>query len=76
VAVSMLSSSLRASAGSSIGVWPLRTTWLGPRTEAAGLTGTIWPLTSQSNRWRIAASRSLTVGALWVWACSSIQAAT
>ena len=38
---------------------PLR----GPRTDAAGLTCTIWPVTSQSNRWRIAASRCLTLDA-------------
>ena len=31
--------------------------------SAAGLTGTTWPVTSQSNRWRIAASRCLTLGA-------------
>jgi hypothetical protein len=35
----------------------------GPRTDAAGLTGTTWPVTSQSNKWRIAASRCLTLGA-------------
>jgi hypothetical protein len=38
----------------------------GSRTDAAGLTGTTWPVTSQSNRWRIAASFCLTLGA----ACS------
>ena len=59
----MLSSSARASAGSSTGVCPHVTTCRGPRTDAAGLTGTTWPVTSQSNRWRIAASRCLTVGA-------------
>ena len=53
----------RASAGSSTGVLPLRTMCCGPRTEAAGLTGTIWPITSQSKRWRIAARRCFTVGA-------------
>jgi hypothetical protein len=30
---------------------------------AVGLTGTTWPVTSQSNKWRIAASRCLTLGA-------------
>ena len=59
----MLSSSARASAGSSTGVCPDVTTCRGPRTDAAGLTGTTWPVTSQSNRWRIAASRCLTLGA-------------
>ena len=59
----MLSSSARASEGSSTGVCPDVTTWRGPRTDAAGLTGTTWPVTSQSNRWRIAASRCLTLGA-------------
>jgi hypothetical protein len=59
----MLSSSARASAGSSTGVCPHVTTCLGPRTDPAGLTDTTWPVTSQSNRWRIAASRCLTLGA-------------
>ena len=63
VDVSMLSSSARASDGSSTGVCPDVTTCRGPRTDAAGLTGTTWPVTSQSNRWRIAASRCLTLGA-------------
>ncbi|MCP2086134.1 UNVERIFIED_ORG: hypothetical protein J2Y81_002151 [Paraburkholderia sediminicola] len=55
--------SRRASVASSAGVFPFFAVWLGPRTAAAGLCGTIWPVTSQSNRWRIAASRCLTVGA-------------
>ena len=63
----MLSSSVRASAGSSTGVLPLRALCAGPRTEAAGLSGTTWPMTSQSNRWRIAASCCFTVGAACVW---------
>jgi hypothetical protein len=50
VVTSMLSSSVRASAGSSTGVLPLRTRCAGPRTEAAGLNGTTYPMTSQSNR--------------------------
>jgi hypothetical protein len=32
----------------------------GPRIEPAGLTGTTWPVTSQSKRRQIAAGRSLT----------------
>jgi len=32
------------------GVYPQVTTWRGPRTEPAGLSGTTWPVTSQSNR--------------------------
>src|SRR5580693_7352066 len=47
VDVSMLPSSARASVGSSIGVCPDVTTCRGPRTDAAGLTGTTWPVTSQ-----------------------------
>ena len=35
---------------------PVLTTCLGPRTAAAGLVGTIWPITSQSNSIRTAAS--------------------
>src|ERR1700682_2448539 len=50
----MLSSSARASAGSNTGVCPDVTTCRGPRTECAGLTGTTWPLTRQSHRWRSA----------------------
>jgi len=49
--------------GADIGVLPVFTTCDGPRTEAAGLTDTIWPVTSQSNRWRMAARCCLTVGA-------------
>lgn len=72
----MLSSSVRASAGSSTGVLPWRTLCAGPRTEAAGLNGTTWPTTSQSNRWRIAASCCFTVGAERSRVWPSIQAAT
>ena len=64
---SLLPSSARASAGSSTGVCPVVTTWRGPRTECAGLIGTTWPVTSQSNRWRIAARRCLTEGAASRW---------
>jgi hypothetical protein len=32
--------------------------WRGPRTEAAGFTGTTWPVTSQSNKCRRAAKNS------------------
>ncbi len=76
VDTSMLSSSARASVGSSTGVCPDVTTCRGPRTDAAGLTGTTWPVTSQSNRWRIAASRCLTVGAASSRVAASIQVAT
>ena len=72
----MLSSSARASAGSSTGVCPDVTTCRGPRTDAAGLTDTTWPVTSQSNRWRIAASRCLTLGAASSRVPASIQVAT
>jgi hypothetical protein len=40
------------------------------------LTGTTWPLTSQSNRWRSAASRCLTDGAASSRVDASIHAAT
>lgn len=62
VVASMLSSNRRASAGSRAELLPERTTWRGPRTEAAGFAGTTWPLTSQSNRYPTAASRCLTLG--------------
>ena len=65
-----------SSAGSRTMALPLRTMSLGPRTEEAGFTGTIWPTTSQSKRWRTAASRYLTVGADAVVVCPSTQAAT
>ena len=44
--------------------------------ELAGFTGTIWPITSQSKRWRISASRALAVGAACSLVCISIHAAT
>ena len=76
VLVSMLASRRRASSASSTGVLPDFTTCDGPRTEAAVLIGTIWPITSQSNRCRSAARRCLTVGgdSARVWA--SIHVAT
>ena len=46
----------------STGVLPVRTTYLGPRTAAAGLTARTWPTTSQSNSMRTAASHCLTLG--------------
>jgi hypothetical protein len=49
--------------GSSTGVCPQVTTCRDPRTACPGLIGTTWPLTSQSNRCRSAASRCLTEGA-------------
>jgi hypothetical protein len=52
------------------------TTCRGPRTVCAGLTGTTWPLTNQSNRWRNAASRCLTEGAASSRIDASIQVAT
>lgn len=55
----MLSSSTRASSGSSTGVLPDFTICVGPRTEAAGFTGTTWRVTSQSNKCRTAARPSL-----------------
>jgi len=76
VVTSMPSSSWRASAGSSTGVLPTRTLCTGQRTEAAGLTGTTWPVTSQSNRWRTAASRCFTVGAERSRVCASTHVAT
>ena len=59
----MESSSLRHSAPSSTGVLPVFTTCFGPRTAAAGLVGTTWPVISQSNSIRTAASCCLTPGA-------------
>ena len=59
----MESSSSRASAGCSTGVLPVLTTWVGPRTEVAGLVGITWPVTSQSNSRRMAARCCLIVRA-------------
>jgi hypothetical protein len=44
------------------GVLPVLTTCFGPRTAAAGFMGTIWPVTSQSNSMRTAASCCFTPG--------------
>src|SRR6266849_3257491 len=57
------SMSRRHSPPSSTGVLPVFTTWVGPRTDEAGLAGMTWPTTSQSNSMRIAASSCLTLGA-------------
>ena len=66
----------RDPSGSSTGVLPERTTWRGPRTAAAGFAGTTWPVTSQSKRWRMAASCCFTLGAATSRPCCSIQLAT
>ena len=42
---------------------PVFTTCFGPRTAAAGFIGTTWPITSQSNSMRTAASCCFTLGA-------------
>jgi hypothetical protein len=56
------------------GVLPRFTTYLGPRTEAAGFTANA--ASSQiSNRWRMAARCCLTVGfEAWVPSCSTYAA--
>ena len=41
---------------------------ISPRTAEAGLIGITWPMISQSNSMRIAASRCFTPGAEWVCA--------
>ena len=56
-------SSAVASSEDSTGVTPLLTECRGPRTECAGLTGTTWPVTSQSNSMRMQARCCLTEGA-------------
>ena len=61
---SMLSRSIRASSADRLGVLPRRTTYFGPRTAAAGLLSTTWPMMSQSNSIRIAARCCFTVGAV------------
>jgi len=50
VRVSMLFKRRRASSASRTGVLPFLTLYAGPRTEPAGLVGTICPVTNQSNR--------------------------
>jgi hypothetical protein len=72
----MAASSLRQSAASSTGVLPVFTTSFGPRTAEAGFTGTTWPVMSQSNSMRTAASCCFTPGAEWVCWSVSIQVAT
>ena len=47
---------MRHSSPSSTGVLPVLTTCLSLRTAAAGFIGTIWPVMSQSNSMRTAAS--------------------
>ena len=59
----MLSRSVRASSAERTGVLPFLTTCLGALTEAAGLTGRTWPVTSQSKSIRMAARCCLTEGA-------------
>ena len=54
---------MRHSSPSSTGVLPVLTTCLGPRTAAAGFIGTTWPVISQSNSMRTAASCCFTPGA-------------
>src|ERR1700722_4832652 len=59
----MLSMSLRQSSASSTGVLPVFTTCFGPRTAAAGFIGITWPVMSQSNSIRTAASCCFTPSA-------------
>ena len=70
----MAASSALASSRVGIRVLPLAVL-SGPRPRA-GLCGTTWPTTSQSNSMRTAVRCCLTVGALCAWPCSSTQAAT
>ena len=76
VSVGMASRSLRHSFPSSTGVLPVFTTCFGPRTAAAGLAGMTWPVISQSNSIRTAASCCFTSGAEWVSWQVSIHVAT
>ena len=62
----MVSISRRHSWPSSTGVLPVFTTCFGPRTAEAGFVGTTWPVISQSNSIRTAASCCFTPGAAWV----------
>ena len=57
----MPSMSARVSFAESTGVLPVLTTYLGPRTELAGLNGRTWPTTSQSKSIRSAARCCLTL---------------
>lgn len=74
--VGILLSSFRHSLASSTGVLPGFTTCFGPRTAAAGFTGTIWPVMSQSNSILTAASCCFTSGAEWVCWRDSIYVLT
>jgi hypothetical protein len=56
--VGMLSINRRHSAPSSTGVLPVFTLSFGPRMAEAGLNGATWPVISQSNSMRTAASPS------------------
>jgi hypothetical protein len=55
---------------------PVFTTCFGPRTAAAGFIGITWPITSQSNSMRTAASCCFTLGAACCACSCSTQAAT
>ena len=66
MSVGMVSISRRHSWPSSTGVLPVLTTCFGPRTAEAGFVGTTWPVISQSNSIRTAASCCFTPGAAWV----------
>jgi hypothetical protein len=70
------SMSRRHSFPSSTGVLPVLTTCVGPRTAVAGLVGTTWPVMSQSNSIRTAASCCFTPGAPCSCCSCSIHAAT
>ena len=70
VSVGIESSSLRHSAASSTGVLPVFTTCFGPRTAEAGFAGTTWPVMSQSNSMRTAASFCLTPDEWFFWSVS------
>jgi hypothetical protein len=73
VVAGMQSSSLRHWAPSRTGVLPVLTTCFGPRTSDAGLVGTTWPVTSEPNSIRTAASCCFTDGAeASFWSCSNI----
>jgi hypothetical protein len=61
----------RHSLPSSTGVVPFFTTCVGPRTADAGLADATWPMISQSNSIRTAASCCFTPGAEWIrWSVS------
>ena len=62
VSVEIDSISRRHSSASSTGVLPVFKTCFGPRTAEAGFIDTTWPMTSQSNSMRTAASCCFTPG--------------